>query len=451
VHSDTLTFSMLNMNTQISFINHACAVLSSGSVKLLCDPWLTGSCFNDGWDLIVDNNVGISELDFTHIWISHEHPDHFSPKDLQALDKSRRELTTIFYQDTTDKKLKRFCEDLGYKFQELKDFEKYDITGDVSITCAKSRGSDSWLLFEGTQGKILNINDCFVNSASELSEIKSFVGDINVLMSQYSFANWVGNENDIASQKKIAHMYLEIFAKQVKTLKPEVVIPFANFTWYSNDENVYLNRFSSKVHDAVKSINGNEVRPIVLAPGDRYVLGCDYDNSSALKFWAAAYASLETKTRRKSKKIALEELFRVFDVYQARLKDKNDWWAVLMTKNLGFLPSCDIFLTDHDLSVRFDIIEGMDLSNVERADCSISMSSDSLHFLLRHEWGRGTLQINGRFQANYDRLVDFIRQTQIAFANNIGLTYPATITPVNVINPNTFILRVADGNVEGHL
>jgi hypothetical protein len=229
------------------------------------------------------------------------------------------------------------------------------------------------------------------------------------------------------------------------------VIPFANFTWYSNDENVYLNRFSSKVHDALKSIDGIDARPIVLSPGDCYTLGCNYDNTPALKFWDTAYAGLETKARRKSKLVALDELFKVFEVYQARLKAKNDWWALLMTKNLGFLPPSDIFLTDHNQSIRFDIIDGMTLSNIDRTDCSISMSSDSLNFLLRHEWGRGTLQINGRFQANYGRLVDFVRQTQIAFANNIGLTYPVTITPLNLASPNTFILRVADGNVEEHL
>ena len=434
-------------------INHACVSLQSGSVKLLCDPWLSGSCFNDGWDLVVDNDFSLESLDFTHIWLSHEHPDHFSPKDLQALSPERRAATTVFFQETADQKVKTFCENLGFKFQELPDFARTEIEKGVFITCAKSRGSDSWLLFEAEQKKVLNLNDCFVKNASELEKIRTIAGNIDVLMSQYSFANWVGNEDDVQSQSSIAKMYLEIFDKQVSYFKPKAVIPFANFTWYSNDENFYLNRFSSKINDAVESLAraNTDCQAVVLAPMDSYEVGSAHNNENALRFWQEANANLESKPRRKSRTVDLESLDGAFVAYQKRLQEKNDWSAIVAARAAGQLPASYVYLTDHDCAFKFDITENFEKADVARNDCAIVMGSDSLFFLLRHEWGRGSLQINGRFQANYERLIDFIRQTQIAFANNIGLSFPTTLAPASVFNPNTFILRVADGNVKDHL
>ncbi len=436
---------------QVQLINHACVVLKSGPVKLLCDPWLSGSCFNDGWDLIVDNEFKMGDLDFTHIWLSHEHPDHFSPKDLQSLDPLRRVKTTIYYQETEDKKVKKFCQDLGYKCEELRDFERTEIVAGVFITCAKSRGSDSWLLFEDTEHKLLNLNDCFVNKTAELEKVKSVVGRLDVLMSQYSFANWVGNEEDVHSQSSIAKMYLEIFAKQVKHFDPVIVIPFANFTWYSNEENFYLNRYSSKISDAVDALGDFDCTVVALAPFDTYTIGHVHDNEKALEFWEKAYAGLSNKVRRKSRPVDMNTLNTLFYEYQKRLKEKNDWSAILAAKEAGNLPCSYVYLTDHNCALKFDITDELKVVNQSKEECSITMGSDSLFFLLKHEWGRGSLQINGRFQANYKRLIDFIRQTQIAFANNIGLSYPTSIAPASVFNPNTFILRVAEGNAEDHL
>ena len=49
----------------IRFINHACFIIDTGPIKILCDPWLTGSVFQDGWDLLVPTGKSIEELEFT--------------------------------------------------------------------------------------------------------------------------------------------------------------------------------------------------------------------------------------------------------------------------------------------------------------------------------------------------------------------------------------------------
>ena len=69
------------MKTSIKFINHASVIVSDGSISVLSDPWYTGDVFHKGWHLVHETNDQEVEKilnEVTHIWISHEHPDHFS-------------------------------------------------------------------------------------------------------------------------------------------------------------------------------------------------------------------------------------------------------------------------------------------------------------------------------------------------------------------------------------
>ena len=68
-------------DTEIKFINHASVLVSQGEVGLLSDPWYQNSVFHKGWRLIyeMDSEEILKVLEKTsHIYISHEHPDHFN-------------------------------------------------------------------------------------------------------------------------------------------------------------------------------------------------------------------------------------------------------------------------------------------------------------------------------------------------------------------------------------
>ena len=38
---------------QVTLINHACVKIAIGDAVILCDPWLSGPAFNNGWDLLI--------------------------------------------------------------------------------------------------------------------------------------------------------------------------------------------------------------------------------------------------------------------------------------------------------------------------------------------------------------------------------------------------------------
>jgi L-ascorbate metabolism protein UlaG (beta-lactamase superfamily) len=69
------------MLPNIEFLNHASVLVSNEQVSLLSDPWYQGDAFHKGWNLIhefSDDEIINLLGRVTHIWISHEHPDHFS-------------------------------------------------------------------------------------------------------------------------------------------------------------------------------------------------------------------------------------------------------------------------------------------------------------------------------------------------------------------------------------
>ena len=65
----------------IKFINHASVVISNEDCSLMSDPWYSDQVFHKGWRLLHENSpedILIQLTQIQYIWISHEHPDHFS-------------------------------------------------------------------------------------------------------------------------------------------------------------------------------------------------------------------------------------------------------------------------------------------------------------------------------------------------------------------------------------
>ena len=90
---------------QIEFVNHASFIATAGGVRIMSDPWLEGRVFNDGWDLISPSTMSYEDFrEITHLWFSHEHPDHFLPPNLKKIPEETRRAVHVLYQRTRDKK-----------------------------------------------------------------------------------------------------------------------------------------------------------------------------------------------------------------------------------------------------------------------------------------------------------------------------------------------------------
>ena len=48
---------------KIEFVNHASFVVEHNDVRIICDPWLEGTVFNNGWGLISKTKFSYEDFD----------------------------------------------------------------------------------------------------------------------------------------------------------------------------------------------------------------------------------------------------------------------------------------------------------------------------------------------------------------------------------------------------
>jgi len=147
---------MNKKNLEIQFINHASYIVrhQASGVALWVDPWFRGSAFNHGWDFLAQmpSDATIWK-EISHIWLSHEHPDHFSPPILKSIDEAVRNSITVLFRHTRDKRIIDFCKQLGFQMVELEDYEIYQLSKDITLrTAVNNRNTidsiDSFSLLE---------------------------------------------------------------------------------------------------------------------------------------------------------------------------------------------------------------------------------------------------------------------------------------------------------------
>ena len=149
---------------KIQFVNHS-SVLVKSKFNILCDPWYCGTSFADGWRLLYDDRVDINALEYDKIWLSHEHPDHFSIPTLKQISGQR----SFIYQETIDQKVKRYLEAKGHAVTEMRDNHTMTIDG-LELTTIVTEGYDSCLLVNDNERKFLNINDSQLDRLDELKK-----------------------------------------------------------------------------------------------------------------------------------------------------------------------------------------------------------------------------------------------------------------------------------------
>ena len=136
----------------ITFVNHASVIFSNKKINLITDPWLFGSVFNNSWDLISKSKMQIDDFkNITHIWFSHEHPDHFAIQVLKSIPEEVRKKITVLFQDTLDHRVVNKCKQFGFSVIEMESNKMYELDDDFKIKCKPYMFYDSllWLDISG--------------------------------------------------------------------------------------------------------------------------------------------------------------------------------------------------------------------------------------------------------------------------------------------------------------
>ena len=402
----------------ITFLNHASFIIKSKNLQILNDPYLFGSAFNGGWNLLTETDYEIYLDKITHIYYSHEHPDHFSVPFLKSIDEKKRKNITIIYQETFDKRVKNFCVSLGYKFKELKNLvdEKFD--ENLSITLGKVPFYDSWINYRLDNKNILNVNDCILEDPSILKKVKKRIKNIHTLFTQFSYATHIPIEN----QKKEALKCLDSIKFQDNILKPKNIIPFASFIYFSHKQNKFMNKNMNTIYDVNNFILKNcSAKSIILKPNETWNL-FEKNNDKSLQFWKKIYENIENlKYQSDIKTFEAEELIIKSKKYIKRINDRNNQFLIQLLIKIKFFTKINIFVQDLNKFFEFDLINGLvEIDKKSNETDFIQLDSESLSFVFDYDYGLDTLLVSAKFKVANKYKQKIIRCFLIGSLNNTG-------------------------------
>ncbi len=416
------------MNSKVKLINHASVKINLDGISIISDPWYDGSVFHKGWKLIheLSREETKKHLEKTdYIYVSHEHPDHFSPgfffnKEYKGvLEKNK---TKILFQETKDKRVLNFLVKNGFEVIEVPNKRYLTLRNNVKIKIVKFGYIDSALIIEGSNNKILNLNDCPLNDIEEIKKFKKEHGKFDLLLTQFSYAAWKGNEDNKGYRENAATEKLKTLINQYNILECKKVIPFASFIYFSNKLNKFMNDEINKPHIFQESLK-SKIDSVILAPGEEQHISDLVQKQESLDFWKNKYDminNLPLDTYDKS--IDFNTLQNEYTKYKNKILKVNSKFLIYLSSKIKFLKffqKINIFLLDHKKNYEFSLIDGFKETNNSSPD--ISMHSESLLFIFKNDFGYDTLTVNGCFNASKEGFIKTTRSFAIGSLNSMGL------------------------------
>lgn len=416
------------MKTKIVFVNHASVIIKGSGISILSDPWFRGDAFNKGWRLLhqtSDEEVNQILDTVTHIWISHEHPDHFSILFFKSFSKKIKDNgIKLLFQSTKDKRVVNFLKSLGHNVMELRFNQEKILNDNFSVTCIKDGFYDSGLLIKNGTEKILNLNDCEVTTQQRADEVLNITSNIDVLLTQFSFAAWKGGKDNIKWRNEAAKEKLNTMELQINKFKPNYVIPFASFIYFSNQENKYLNDAINTPQKVLEKFKNTESNIIFMKPGDEFnPTGPELNVEDAISFWQDKYDILDTNTYTSFDEIPLPKIKESFLIYCERIRKNNSIRLIKVLRNLSPIPFFQpviVHLSDLNQTVEVDYVSEVLIKSQKVP--MITMSSESLNFIFKNPFGFDTLTVNACFEEG--RKGGFVSATKtlaIENLNNMGI------------------------------
>ena len=239
---------------QLTYMSSASVLIKDQDSTLLTDPWFIDGEFYGSWCNYPPCTIKFDELEnIDGIYVSHIHPDHFSVKTLEKMNKRIPIFIHKFHADF----LKKAIERLGFNVIEIEHDNRVNIKDNLNIRilaadncdpslCMKYFGCgiaektfgsttiDTLCAIDNNDEVIININDCpFPIAESSALKIKNHYNHINFLLFGYSSATaypqcFELSRNELeVSQKEIVQKFLTQGESYINLFKPDFYMPFA--------------------------------------------------------------------------------------------------------------------------------------------------------------------------------------------------------------------------------
>ena len=380
---------------KVELIAHACIRIESQHSVVLCDPWFSGYAFNDGWRLEPMPDPDKINLDgLTHIWISHEHPDHLHFPTLKAIaDRIDPASVEVLFQETNSKKVFNALDGMGFtRHRVLRHLERSPLDEQMQVFVYAHRHLDSCLgvVFKG-KNALLNINDTELN-LQDCKIIRQKFGTFRLLFNQFSIAGFEG----YFDREQMEINRVEVLGKMVqhhRNLGADITVPFASYMSFAKPDNHELNEFANTSLDAKDHLESNGCQCALIEPTS---------GGSWLDDILADDATDYYRTYYEARRLQLDDVESVSieDCVQAFAGRTEVWKSKTNPFIYGKIREVTAYIEDLRVCVVLDfqqcqLLTRKDLSS---ADCDLRINSQPLHQAFSTLFGIQTLGVSGRYR-----------------------------------------------------
>ncbi len=334
-----------------------------------------------------------------------------------------------------DRRVSNFLRKDSFNVLELDDGQSFELSTNFEIKNWKYQSGDSYCWIRCAGICILNLNDCVVNNSNAALNIANKISSkIDILFTQFGYANWVGNESDKLYRSKIAQEKFDRILIQADILKPNIVIPFASFVYFSHSDNFYLNDLQNtpeKLRLAEQLLLLQE-NIFFMKPYDDLILVDEFEIRNKLQtstklaeqHWNGLMSSIRPNINN-DKTVGINLLEEKLKKYRIKLFSKF-LIAPQILEFFGFIKPLKIKIADALIKIEISYIKGFRILNND-ADFDIAIKSDVLDFIFSNDYGYNSTAVNGRYRTEHmDIDIKFSRffSPQEYLKNGYGLFSP---------------------------
>jgi hypothetical protein len=395
-----------NEIASVKLLSHASVKITAAKTAILTDPWFFGRVFNNGWGLSPEPTLDDLKKDLanvTHIWISHEHPDHLHFPSLKFLcDEVGLANIQVLFQETNSEKVFDELQKIGYtRFLPLSHLKATTISESIDIISYGHRQLDSCLGIR-VKGRnwIFNINDTELN-VNDCKIIREKFGKFPILLNQYSIAGYDGINNDEKINYKKDAVISKMLSHQ-KYLSGDFTIPFASLMYFCKPDNSVFNAYRNTVFDAQKAFDSEGLKLLPLEPQGTALIW-DINNFSptnvdSINRESTAFFKNYYKTE--GLKIDAPDEVIEFDVIKQVAEDRIKFWQRrtfnFIMKKMSIL---DFWVEDLKIGIRINF----HTVSVEKISASLEtvhivINSQPLHFAFSTPFGFQSLGVSCRYR-----------------------------------------------------
>jgi len=241
------------------------------------DPWYEGAILCNSFFLYPPPRRSGREVarDTRALYISHIHPDHFSPATLEHFDRA----IPVYIGEYRLKGFRDRVRELGFPVQEVPFQTRVRLDGlDATIAILESdyeetAAYDSSIVIETPQFTVFNNNDCFLRDdkvewvRDNFSTDYAFIG-----FSPASFYYPASFEFEPGLMERLlaeaAERRYADFLRVAGILRPRISVPFASGVRFLHAELLWKNRCFNSAPEAVRRARCAGLRAEVMGPGD---------------------------------------------------------------------------------------------------------------------------------------------------------------------------------------